>query len=185
MSGKRLIKFEIDEVQISELKREIREFIKEEVSIEIGEQLIEKEPSEKLEELREMVQDTFTRGTDLTNNLTTGRNRSHSPTTQTAEELDVKEVCRKTLEGVWVQEVAVMCLDEGEEFPEDHRILQKGILVDRGTGWKFDFCIFKKSRRLKLEKGKSYVIGPVVSSVYEGSTEFHLNAKTHIQEAEV
>ena len=181
MSGKRLIKFEIDEVQISELKREIREFIKEEVSIEIGEQLIEKEPSEKLEELREMVQDTFTRGTDLT----TCSNRSPSPTTQTAEELDVKEVCRKTLEGVWVQEVAVMCLDEGEEFPEDHRILQKGILVDRGTGWKFDFCIFKKSRRLKLEKGKSYVIGPVVSSVYEGSTEFHLNAKTHIQEAEV
>ena len=180
MSGKRLIKFEIDEVQISELKREIREFIKEEVSIEIGEQLIEKEPSEKLEELREMVQDTFTRGTDLT----TGSNRSPSPTTQTAEELDVKEVCRKTLEGVWVQEVAVMCLDEGEEFPEDHRILQKGILVDRGTGWKFDFCIFKKSRRLKLEKGKSYVIGPVVSSVYEGSTEFHLNAKTHIQETE-
>ena len=182
MSGK-TIKFEIDEIQVQELKREIREFIKEEVSIEISEQLLEKEPSEKLEELREMVQDTFTRGTDLTN-LTTSSNRSHSPTTQTSEELDVKEVCRKLLEGVWVQEVAVMCLDEGEEFPEDHKILQKGILVDRGTGWKFDFCIFKKSRRLKLEKGKSYVIGPVVSSVYEGSTEFHLNAKTHIQEAE-
>ena len=62
MSGK-TIKFEIDEVQISELKREIREFIKEEVAIEISEQLIEKESSEKLEELREMVQDTFTRGT--------------------------------------------------------------------------------------------------------------------------
>ena len=163
MSGK-TIKFEIDEVQISELKREIREFIKEEVAIEISEQLIEKESSEKLEELREMVQDTFTRGTDLT----TGSNRSESP----------------TLEGVWIQEVSVKCLDEGEEFPEDHKILQKGILVDRGTGWKFDFCIFKKSRRLKLEKDKSYLIGPVVSSVYEGTTEFHLNAKTHIQEAE-
>ena len=182
MSGK-TIKFEIDEVQISELKREIREFIKEEVAIEISEQLIEKESSEKLEELREMVQDTFTRGTDLTN-LTTGRNRSGSPTTQTNGDLDVKEVCRSTLEGVWIQEVSVKCLDEGEEFPEDHKILQKGILVDRGTGWKFDFCIFKKSRRLKLEKDKSYLIGPVVSSVYEGTTEFHLNAKTHIQEAE-
>ena len=178
MSGKHLIKFEIDEVQISELKREIREFIKEEVAIEINEQLLEKETSEKLEELHEMVQSEFKKANSPP------RNRSPIHTTQIVEELDVKEVCRKTLEGIWVQEVAVKCLDEGDEFPEDHKILQKGILVDTGTGWKFDFCIFKKSRRLKLEKGKSYVIGPVVSSVYEGSTEFHLNAKTHIQAAE-
>tara|TARA_R110000824_G_scaffold256814_1_gene445853 strand:+ start:1794 stop:2348 length:555 start_codon:yes stop_codon:yes gene_type:complete len=180
MSGK-TIKFEISENEIQNLKDEIRDYIKDEVSIVIREQLFEKETSEKMKELEEMVHDTFRKGTDLKD---PSRNRSTSPTTQTKEDLDVKEVCKQMLEGVWVQEIQVKCLEEGPEFHEEHKILQKGVLLDWCSGWKFDFCMFKKSEKVKLEKNKSYTIGPVVSSVYDGKTEIHLNSKTEILEAQ-
>ena len=177
MSDGKKIFITISSDEIEALKEEIREYIIEQVDKRIDSKMQWEKGEERLEELKNNVQDTFTKGTDLK----TGSNHSDSPTPQTNGDLDVKEVCSKTLEGVWVQEVSVKCLDEGEEFAEDHKILQKGILLDRGSGWKFDFCIFKKSRRLKLEKNECYIIGPVVSSVYEGSTEFHLNAKTQIK----
>ena len=178
MSDGKKIFITISSDEIEALKEEIKEYIIEQVDITIDSKMQLEKGEERLEELKNNVQDTFTKGTDLK----TGNTDRNNHTPQARGDLDVKEVCSKTLEGVWVPEVAVKVLDEGEEFAEDHKILQKGILLDRGSGWKFDFCIFKKSRRLKLEKNKCYIIGPVVSSVYEGSTEFHLNAKTHIKE---
>lgn len=176
----RHIHITVPSAEIDLLKEEIKEYIIQEVEKAISSKLQSEKTEEELQKLKMDVQDVFTKGNDLS----TGSNRSQANTSQDLNvELDVKEVCRKKLEAEWIQQVSVKVL-QTEDFEEPHALLQKGIMVDRVTGWKFPYAIFRKSRRLKLEKDKKYVIGPVVSSVYEDVVEFHLNSKTAVNEAE-
>ena len=93
----------------------------------------------------------------------------------------IQNLIKNPRDSVWIESVDIEVLDEGLEYTDSHLLKQKGKFKDLGSKWKSQFTIFKKSEIEKLEFGKKYRIGPIVSSVFENSIEFHLNSKTSIE----
>ena len=160
---------------LKENLEEIREYIISTVEEVIDSRL---ENKIKFQELEKNVQGIFKTGIEERENQKNLTGTDREPTDQ---DFNMKNLILNPRDGVWIESVDIEVLDEGSEYTESHLLLQKGKFKDLDSKWKSQFTIFKKSEIEKLEFGKRYKIGPIVSSVFENSIEFHLNSKTGVE----